>query len=541
MIGVTHEGGELPALAMKEAAGDTKDIFAVDVVGLHKSFGGVRALRGVDFRIRAGHVHALLGGNGSGKSTLIKILAGVYAADAFDSCRVFGEDYDLRKHGPVHSRAAGLRFVHQDPALFLDRTVAENVALDTFFPTRAGGWVDWKRLYRDVADLLGRFEVDIDPRAPMAALSAADRTMVAIARALADGEGVDRRVLVLDEPTVSLPRHEVEVLLAWLRRRSALGQTVVLVTHRLQEARSVADEVTVLRDGRLAATLEKADADEERLIRLIVGGDLKLTQPSRRKQRIGSQSQPPRLRADDLCSSGLKRISLTVGAGEIVGIAGLAGSGRTELLRVLFGDHPKDAGQIVLDGSTLDLKSPFDATDAGIAYVPADRVHSAGFMGRSIQENMSATVVGQYFRTLWLRLRRERDDSIRLATTFGIRFAHVGQRLASLSGGNQQKVILARWLRQHPRLILLDEPTQGVDVAARSEIYQLLADAAAEGSAVLVVSSDEEELVKICDRIVGIADGKVVGELPADKLTEEAIVNLLQRPIIPDDTSAGAS
>ncbi|MFT4287194.1 sugar ABC transporter ATP-binding protein [Nocardioides sp.] len=493
---------------------------ALAATGIRKSFGETHALADVDLTVREGEIHALLGGNGSGKSTLIKILAGVYQADAGELG--FGDaTRSLASWSPSEARAAGLHFVHQDPAIFPGLSVTENLSIGHGFETTRAGRINWRLARRRATQVLERFEIDARPTTLASALRPAERTMLAIARALQDEEEVGRRgILVLDEPTASLPVHEVDFLLAALRRHAAGGGTIVYVSHRLGEVLSIADHVTALRDGRLAGSRSLSGATEADLVEMIVGRPLESYYPP----PTGRVGRERRVEVRGLVAGPLKGIDLDIHAGEILGIAGLLGTGRTELLRAIFGDLPKEAGEVRIDGSPADAATPRQAMDAGIALVPEDRAGEALFASMSVRENLSATALPDYWRGLRLRHAQERADASRLIDEYDIRPPRDSVTGGSLSGGNAQKVVMARWLRKGPRLLLLDEPTQGVDVGARLTIYEQVRAAAANGMAVLLVSSDFEELAHLADRVLVVKNGRVSHEvtppIEANRLTE---------------------
>jgi ribose transport system ATP-binding protein len=494
---------------------------ALTVRNVSKSFAGTRALDGVGFAVAPGSVHALLGGNGSGKSTLIKILSGVYRGEPGGSIAVGDVAVETDRMTPQLARELGLRFVHQDTGVFQELTVAENIALVNGFGGRAGQ-VPWKSLRRRARALLDRFEIDADPDQPMAMLRPADQTMVAIARALED-DGVGLSTLVLDEPTASLPRHEVEVLLAAVRACAAAGQTIVFVSHRIDEVLAIADAVTVLRDGRDVFTHTADGLSEDELVRQIVGRPLQAVFP-----------RPPEpaddvalLEVSQLSGGPLRDVSFTVRHGEVVGLAGLLGSGRTELLRMVFGAFPRAGGRIMLGGEEIAPRDAAAAMRLGIAYVPEDRKLDASFAELSVRANLSAARVGAYRSRGRFRHDRERADARADIERFGIRTAGDSAPLASLSGGNQQKVVLARWLRTAPRLLLLDEPTSGIDVGARADVFAVIDAAVADGLTVLLVSSDFEELSRVVDRVLVLADGRIVADRPAAGLDAQDITELV--------------
>ncbi len=475
--------------------------------GISKRFGSTRALRQVSLELRAGEIHALVGGNGSGKSTLIKVLAGVHPADEGD-LEVAGARFDARSFSPQQAHDAGLRFVHQQPSVFDELTVAENLAAGAGFARTRIGRIRWREVDARAAAVLERFEIPLHPRAPMRALSPALRMMVAIARALQDQDELSGGVLVLDEATAALTAPEVEVLLDALRRYARAGRTIVVVTHRIDELTGFADRLTALRDGRVVATADAARLDHDEIVDLICGpATLDEAEPPAERRRVRAGS--PALRVADLHVGRVAGVSFDAYPGEILGVAGSVGSGRTTLLTTIFGQRRAQAGTIRLDGAELDAGSPHRAVERGIAYLPEDRGRLAAFPDMTVGENLSAAVVGTYWKGLRLRHRDERRAADDLVDRFRIRTAGSGALLGTLSGGNQQKVMLARWMRREPRVLMLDDPTQGVDVGARREIYRLIRHASASGAVVLLVSSDFEELAELADRVLVLVNGRL--------------------------------
>ena len=494
---------------------------------LSKAYNGILALDGVDLDVRPGEVHALLGGNGSGKSTLIKVLAGVVDAEPGAVLHLGDEQIDLGDWSSDKAYAAGLRFVHQQPAVFAELSIAENIAFGTTFPKGRTGKIDWKALNRRTADLLELFGVDAAPTTPLGTLRAADRTRVAIIRAVQDREDATSGVLVLDEPTAALPASEVEHLVESLRRYAASGQTILYISHRLDEVLSVADRVTVLRDGKKVATVEAEGLTEGDLVELIVGRPLDRMFP----EPTDAPDNDVVLSVRNLAGGPLRDVSFDLHRGEVLGIAGLLGSGRSELLRMLFGAYPVTAGTITLDGRQVAFATPSDAMDARMAYVPEERQADALFQGQSVRHNMTAGDAGSYFSKLLFRHDDEKRDTAQAISRFLIRVAQDTQPVETLSGGNAQKVVLARWLRRKPAVLLLDEPTQGVDIGARAEIYALVREATRNGTSVLLVASDPEEMAHACDRVVVLRNGRIAADvrppLEAHRLTE--LVNLAER------------
>ncbi|MCW2952983.1 MAG: transporter related protein [Conexibacter sp.] len=494
---------------------------ALRLHGIAKAYGNTQALRGASLEVSRGTIHALLGGNGSGKSTLIKVLAGVVPADAGE-IELGGVVHDARAQTAVRARAAGLQFVHQQDSTFPELTVAENLALGRGFETGVGGRVRWSKLHERAAKVLERFEIDADPDAELRSIGSANQMMVAIARALQDQEDAHDGVLVLDEPTARLPRHEVALLLGALGRYARAGQTIVYVTHRLDEVIRVADEATVLRDGAVVATLGRAEITRERLVELILGdAGAAIVRAADASERVVAAEQGALvLEADGLGGDGA---CLELRAGEVVGVAGVLGSGRTSLLRGLFGMGEEPPSGVRIDGEPADVGDCRAAMAAGIAYVPEDRTADAAFADLSIAENLSLSTLPTYTRFGRMDGREEKAGARALMSSFLVRAESEEAPLSSLSGGNQQKVILARWLQRRPRVLLLDEATQGVDVGARAEIHGLIRRAVDDGATALLVSSDFEELVAACDRAIVVRDGRVVADLPRDQLREDML------------------
>jgi ribose transport system ATP-binding protein len=502
--------------------GDSKGSATVlEAAHVSKAFGATRALDDVSFQLERGSVHALLGGNGSGKSTLIKAFAGVEPADAGELA-ISGERYRLGTMTPALAREAGLHFVHQQHSTFPDLTVTENLAIGRGFETAAAGRIDWRRAHRRAAAVLERFQIDADPEAELGRLGPATQTMVAIARALQDQDGEADGVLLLDEPTASLPAPEAALLLEALRGYAAAGQAIVYVTHRLEEVFAVADRATLLRDGRVVDVVEPRQLDHDALVELMMGRSVEQIERLR-----GRPEGRTILSVRGLAGGLLAPLDFDLREGEIVGLAGLIGSGRSTLLRAMFGISPPDSGEIQIDGEPRQIGSPPEAMAAGFAYVPEDRQRDAAFPALSVGENLSLTVMPDYWHRGVVNRRREHRDTLGLLDSFLITAASDTAPLRSLSGGNQQKVVLARWLRREPRILLLDEPTQGVDVGARAEIYEMVHRAVAAGAAALVASSDFEELARICDRVIVLRKGRVVaelhdGDLDADQIARTA-------------------
>ncbi|VXB52003.1 Ribose transport system ATP-binding protein [Arthrobacter sp. 9V] len=510
----------------------TSPTVALGAKTISKTYGGTRALNEVSIGVSTGAIHALMGGNGSGKSTFIKVMAGIVTAD--QGHLAFGREWsDARSHTPARAKAAGLHFVHQQNSIFPDLTVAENLALSRGFELTAMKSISWRAQMARARDVLQRFEINVAPETPMDRLSAATQMMVAIARALQDQDDTaERGVLVLDEPTASLPKHEVDLLLDALRRYAADGQTIIYVSHRLDEVTAIADEATVLRNGRVAARLFGAEITHDALVSGITGvvvGSLSPTTAPPKAPEVSTHGQPGEVPCLSEPVLTLRRSAIAYGEvsdalvlrkGEIVAVAGLLGSGRSRLLKQIFGVVPRKDLQVVIGSQPLAPSKIRDAMKCGIGLVPEDRLHEAAFPDLSIADNLSISCLSGLSRFGWISPSRERQAANKQIEEFAVVAPNSSTPLIALSGGNQQKVMLARWMQRRPKVLLLDEPTQGVDIGARNEIHDLVRAAAAAGTAVLVISSDFDELAALAHRAVVVSDGNVVSAVDGP-LTEE--------------------
>ncbi|NKY54749.1 sugar ABC transporter ATP-binding protein [Nocardia flavorosea] len=493
------------------------------VAGLAKAFNGVPALRGVDLDVRAGEVHGLLGANGSGKSTLIKILAGFHDADA-GAVTVAGHTIGS-PFGARGLRDHGLGFVHQDLGLAGAGTVLEHIALDSCGGSANLHRIDWRVQRRRVRDLLGRFGIDVDPEAVIDSLSPVQRAMIAVVRAVGAQEsasGGTGQILILDEPTVFLPRHEVGLLFGLLRRLRDRGDAVLLVSHDLDEILEVTDRVTVFRNGRTAGTRTTTGATRDDLVRLILGTrDEHVAKGSTTVDR----DRTALLAARGLRGSRVRDLDLDLFAGEVVGVTGLAGSGFEELPDLLFGAEPAAAGTIEHGGRTVGRPGPARSMSNGVVLIPADRKTQGGAPELSVLENMSLPFLADRARGLsidWRALRRRAQDTChRLDVVPPDPQAMFGH----LSGGNQQKALLGKWMDTEPRVMLLSEPTQGVDIGARREIFALIRAAVAKGMGVLCATSDYEQLVEMADRVLVFDGGRISAEITGADITKDVLAS----------------
>lgn len=492
--------------------------------GISKRYPGTIALDEVSLEVRSGDIHALVGGNGSGKSTLIKILCGVVTSESGGSIEVDGSPASSESWGVADARAAGVHAVHQDLGVFLDLNVGENLAIGEGFASTRLGAISWPDVYGRAAALIERFMIDATPQTPMRSLNQVNRTLVAIARAVQDGAH-DRGLLILDEPTASLPVEESDLLLSTLKGFAAAGQSILYVSHRIDEILRIADRVTVLRDGHVAGTYEVRDLDEASLVQLIVGRDIE-----RRPPRLATAvADSPVLELRNLAIGPLEDIDLKVGAGEIVGVAGLVGSGRSSLLRGVFGVHQPRGGTMQLLGVDRRFATCREAIAAGVAYVPENRADDAAFADLSIAANILMPALHDYRSVVGMRDHAIVETARRMMGSFLVKASSADAPLMTLSGGNQQKVILARWMGMRPKLLLLDEPTQGVDVGARAEIHDIIRRAADGGMAVLMVASDPEELAQVVDRAVVLRAGRIAVELEGEDISADRLTTEIHR------------
>ena len=487
----------------------------LDATAITKSFAGVQALRGVSFALRSGEVHALLGENGAGKSTLIKVITG---AEKPDSGTLTVDGHLVGHNSPAAARALGIAAVYQQPALFPELTVEENIALAL---ESASLWrrIDWRARRRQARALLERAGADIAPQRTVGTLSMPEQQLVEIAKAI----GARARILILDEPTASLTDREVERLFRVIGTLRAEGAGIIYISHRLDEVAAIADRVTVLRDGRTVATRDLKDVDRAELVRLMVGRDIQAIFP-KRDVPIGAIA----LEVRDLgCrAAGIHHVTFQVRRGEILGVAGLVGSGRTQLAETLFGLTPADQGAIQLHDDVRRIQSPAEAIRMKMAYLPEDRRQHGVVMEMPVAANISLANLDAVSRHGLIDNRAERDLARGYVERLRIKTPSIYSEAGSLSGGNQQKVAVARWLAISPEVLILDEPTQGVDIGSKSEIHQIMVELAEQGMAIVMISSELPEILGMSDRIAVMRGGTISGILSRTEATQEKILAL---------------
>lgn len=513
-----------PATLADRATPGGRDSAALRLTGLSKTFGSARALDGVDLELRRGEVHGLVGRNGSGKSTLIKILSGFHEPDPGATLTIGGADVPLPLMSAEASRH-GLAFVHQDLGLLPDMTVLENVRIGRF--STGPGWrIRWREERRRVAAALERFGVNVSPDMVVGELREVDRALVAIVRGFLDLQEREHGILVLDEPTAYLPRDSVEQLFATVRSVAEAGTTVMFVSHRLPEVMDLTDRSTVLRDGKVVETLVTADCTEDQLIELILGGELEDFYPE-----AHHATSELAMSVTGLSGPVVSDVNMDLHKGEIVGLTGIAGAGYDEVPYLLFGASPAFAGSVSIDGTTMDVSSlsPLSAMSAGMALLPADRPRTSGVGDFTVTQNVSLPVLGRFFKRGLLRQAEEKATVQGLLHGYTVRPPIPDSPLGELSGGNQQKALLAKWMQREPPVLLLHEPTQGVDVGAKADVFERLKEAADAGSAVLYCSAEYEDLAQMCDRVLVFQNGRIVAELSGSELTEDRLVEQCYR------------
>ncbi len=489
-----------------------QDTPLLEMRNISKVFPGVRALNQVSIALQAGEVRALVGENGAGKSTLIKILSGVYQPTEGE---IYLDGRQEQIQDPAHALKLGIIPVHQEVNLEPYLSIAENISIGRQ-PRNRFGLIDFGRMNKDAARWLSELGVATDPSLPLGMISIAERQMVAIARAVS----LDARVVIFDEPTSSLTLRETDRLFTVIRRLKEKNIAVIYISHRLEEIFRICDTLTVMRDGALVETKAIAGVNTDSVIRMMIGRDLKDLY-----QKTATATGPPMLEVKHLTVKGiLNDISLTLHSGEILGISGLVGAGRTELARAIFGDLAYQSGEIIIGGKPIHPSCPDDCIGAGIGLVPEDRKDQGLVLPMPVKNNISMAVLSKLSTLGVIRGRKEADLAEESVRRLAIKTPSVKQQVQYLSGGNQQRVVIAKWLATHPKVLLVDEPTRGIDVGAKSEIYALLNRLAGQGVAILMISSELPEILAMSDRILVMYQGRIKAELPGKSATEETIM-----------------
>lgn len=484
----------------------------LEVRDITKRFPGVLALDQAQLEVCHGEVLALVGENGAGKSTMMKILSGVYQAD---SGTILMEGQEVIPRDPVYARDhLGISIVYQEFNLALNLSVAENIYLGRF-PTQKG-FMQYNRLYQEAEDFLELLGAELDPRAPVARLSVAQQQMVEIAKAIS----YQARLIIMDEPTAALTPHETETLFKLIRGLRSKGVGIIFITHRMDEIFQIADRITVMRDGKTVGTRLTGEMDRAAIVRMMVGRDLS-EMYAVRERRMGDSL----LQVSNLSTPGLlQNISFDLRRGEILGLFGLLGAGRTELARALFGITPAQRAKVVLDGQLVNVRSAADAKKVGLGYVPEDRKQHGLVLPMTVRENVTLSILRNLSRGSLVQSSLERQRADHFIKSLNIRTPSREQRVNNLSGGNQQKVVVAKWLASDPKVLILDEPTRGIDVGAKAEIHSLIAHLAETGVGIIMISSDLPEVLAMSDRILVMHEGRLTGEFSREEATEESIM-----------------
>lgn len=488
---------------------------------MQKSFGIVRAINNGELELRRGEVHALMGANGAGKSTLINILSGSLRPDAGKI--VFGGQ-EVTIHSPVKARSMGIGKIHQELQLVPELSVAENLFLGREPQTRLG-LVNYAKMFADTKTIMADFDLRVSPRTKVKELRVGEQQLVEIAKATSMGASV----VIMDEPTSALSKHETEKLFDVVNKLRRDGVSIIYITHRMEEVFEISDRITVMRDGSYIKTVDTPGTTREQLVKMMVGHEL-----AEQRDKTSFARPDEVLRVENVSltfppfykKASLKNISLTLHQGEVLGIAGLMGAGRTEFFECLFGLHPRTMkGRILVDGQPVALQSPEQAIRHKLAFITEDRKGQGLVLSRSIGENMSLPILGRLTSWIFMSARKERPLWTRQMESLAIKAPSYNTLVGNLSGGNQQKVVVGRWLLTDPKIFLLDEPTRGIDVGAKDEIYRLIAQLAAEGKGILVVSSELPELLDICDRILTFCEGRLTGEFMRGEATQETLLS----------------
>jgi len=495
--------------------------YILEMMGIKKSFPGVMALNGVDLKIKKGEIHALMGENGAGKSTLIKILTGLYKKDFG---RILFDGSEIDPSSSIEAQSLGISTIYQEVNIIPSLSVCENIFAGR--EIKKGFTIDWKETEKKAKELLNSLGIDIDVKALMGSYSTAIKQMISIARAIS----VKAKLVVMDEPTSSLNEEEVKVLFSIINKLKAEGISIIFISHKLNEIFEISDTITVLKDGELVGEYETKNLTKLDLISKMIGKNAHAIE--NQKKSYSEFKEDVFLQAKNITSGvRLNAINLTVRKGEVVGLAGLLGSGRTEIARVLFGADKFDKGSIEINGKQVYFKLPRDAISLNMAFCSEDRKQEGIIPYMSVKDNMTLAILKDISRFGLISRKKQSDIVSKYIKAINIKTPSHDQGIRYLSGGNQQKVLLARWICKNPELIILDEPTRGIDVGAKSEIISIIEDLSNNGIGVIVISSEFDELIRCCDRIEIIRDGKNVGSLKSDEINEDNILSLIAGPV----------
>lgn len=490
----------------------------ISMSGINKTFGKAQVLTDAKFDLRDGEVHALMGENGAGKSTLMKILTGVYKRDAGT---ILVDDKEVDFHHPREAERCGIIFIHQELNVLRDLTVEENIFLGKEITKR--GILDKKKMREETEEVLNSLSIYIDPNETLSHLSIGKQQMVEIAKALHN----DVKVLIMDEPTSALTLQETEILFNIVRNLKKKGVSVVYISHRMEEIFKICDRVTVLRDGKYVDTKNITDTNMDDLVRMMIGRDIGDRYPKR-----DSVKGKEILRAEHLIMKKfVKDVSFAVHEGEILGVAGLVGAGRSKTMHAIYGSMKRDKGDIYIDGKKVDIKNPRDAIKNGIAFITEDRKTEGLLLPFSIKQNISVANLPKISKKKVINKKYEKELSKKEVKDFNIKTTSIDQSVDALSGGNQQKVVFAKWVATDPKILILDEPTRGVDIGAKKEIYDIMNELSKKGVAIIMISSELPEVIGMSDRVMVMHEGKNVGIIEGSDINEETIMNLATRGV----------
>jgi rhamnose transport system ATP-binding protein len=483
------------------------------LTNIHKSFGGVKALQGVDFELKPGEIHALVGENGAGKSTLIKVVMGVHQPDEGE---IFIDEKSVKISGPLEAQKLGVAAIYQEPTLYMDLDIAENIFMGHHLVYGNLPVINWKKLHSEAKKPLIQLGRELDTHTKVHNLTIAQMQMVEVAKALT----MKAHIMIMDEPTSVLTQHEVKELFAIVRKLRDQGTSIIFITHRLEEIFEIADRVTIFRDGHQVGTSEIKKISQAEVIHMMVGRELGNLFP-----KIKVKSGEEILRVDNLTKAGIfKDISFVLHRGEILGMAGLVGARRTDVGKAIFGIEPADSGTITIKGKLQVIHTPSQAMGLGLAYVPEDRQSFGLVLGMTITENITLTILENFSRLGLINKEEEGVKSVELANQLEVRAAGLWQRAHELSGGNQQKVVLAKWLGTRPDILILDEPTRGIDVGTKAAVHKLMGEIASQGVGIIMISSELPEILGMSDRVLVMCEGQLTGDFPREKATQENIM-----------------
>lgn len=486
--------------------------------GIDKSFPGVHALDHVDFEVRKGEVHALMGENGAGKSTLMKVLTGIYSKD---SGSITYEGKECAFSNPRDAQAAGIVIVHQELNMINDLTVAQNIFIGR--EPKKGFCIDDRKMVQEAQKLFDMLDIDIDPRESMGALTVGKQQMCEIAKAISH----DAKLIVFDEPTAALTETEIEQLFKIIRDLKSKGLGIVYISHRMDEIKVITDRVTVMRDGSYVGTLITSECTKDEIVKMMVGRTI--FEEPKQKSNV-SVDAPVVLKVENLSAGRMvKDVSFELHKGEILGFSGLMGAGRTETARALFGADPKDSGRIFINGKEVSIKSPKDAVENGIGYLSEDRKQYGIVLEKSIAENTTMASLNDYKKGLFIDKKKENEVTKKYVNELSTKTPSIDQLVVNLSGGNQQKVVIAKWLVRNCDILIFDEPTRGIDVGAKNEIYQLMNALIKQGKSIIMISSEMTEILRMSDRVVVMCEGRKTEEISIENATQETIMTAATR------------